>query len=336
MNMMNIRDKVALAHLPTPLHNLPRLSAMLGIDLWIKRDDNTGLAGGGNKARKLEYLLADAQAHGADMLITAGAIQSNHARQTAAAAAQFGLDCVLLLARSVAGRDDVYHQNGNILLDYLLNAEVLQYPAGVDLNALCLKVVNERRAAGRKPYLIPVGGSTAIGSLGYVEAIGELTRQVSYHRLNPAHLYLASGSAGTHAGVAAGTLMGGHGWRVQGISVAAPEQEQREKVACLVREIGRLAGQTGLLHCADTAIYVDDRQVGSGYGQPTEAMEEAVRLMAGLEGILLDPVYTGKAMAGLIADARCGKIKPGETVVFLHTGGSHGLFAYASSFPVPQ
>lgn len=326
------RQKIALAHLPTPFEPLPALSELLGINLWIKRDDNTGLAGGGNKARKLEYLLAEALDNGADTLVTAGAIQSNHARQTAAAAAKYGLHCVLVLTRSVADRDETYHQNGNILLDHLLNAEVLQYPSGTDTTEICQQVVADLKEQGRKPYLIPVGGSNIVGSLGYIEAINELHEQAVTHEIVPDHIYLASGSAGTHAGVVAGTIAGQHHWMVHGVSVGAPEKEQQQKVAELVCELSKATGSTGL---PAPEIRVDDSQVGKGYGHPTPAMEEAVRLMAHKEGILLDPVYTGKAMAGLLADVRNGKIRSGETVVFWHTGGSQGLFAYAANFPLP-
>jgi len=321
--------RIGLSDLPTPLKPMTRLSQYLGIDLWIKRDDCTGLAGGGNKTRKLEYLVGAALAEGADTLITLGAVQSNHARQTAAAAASLGLRCILLLAEAVPNRTPVYHNNGNILLDHLLGAEVRLFPAGTDLEIVAEQVMNECRELGNAPYLIPVGGSNAVGALAYVTAVEELRDQAQALQLAVGTVYLPTGSAGTHAGILAGVALSGLDWRTHGVSVSSSQADLQAKLT-------RLTGETfALLGAEQTpmpAIIVDDSQIGPGYGQPTPAMLEAVQLCARRDGVLLDPVYTGKAMAGLIADARAGRIAAGETVVFWHTGGSQGLFAYDDVF----
>jgi D-cysteine desulfhydrase/L-cysteate sulfo-lyase len=326
-----LAPRIGLSDLPTPLKPMTRLGDYLGINLWIKRDDCTGLAGGGNKTRKLEYLVGEALVRGADTLITLGAVQSNHARQTAAAAACLGLRCILLLTRTVQDRTEAYHNNGNILLDHLLGAEVRLFPAGTDLEVAAEQVMNECREAGNTPYLIPVGGSNAVGALAYVTAVEELRDQAQALQLTVGKVYLPTGSAGTHAGILAGVALNGLDWRTHGVSVSSSQVDLDAKLTRLTGETFALlgAGQTPM-----PAILVDDSQVGAGYGQPTPAMLEAVQLCARQDGILLDPVYTGKAMASLIADARAGRIAPGETVVFWHTGGSQGLFAYDDVFAV--
>ena len=336
MSMLNtlelpVAPRIGLSDLPTPLRPMTRLSKYLGIDLWIKRDDCTGLAGGGNKTRKLEYLVGAALAEGADTLITLGAVQSNHARQTAAAAACLGLRCILLLTKAVPDRTASYHNNGNIMLDHLLGAEVRLFPAGTDLEAVAEQCVNECRQAGGTPYLIPVGGSNAVGALAYVAAVEELRDQAQALHLKLGKVYLPTGSAGTHAGILAGIGILELGWRVHGVSVSAPQADLDAKLTRLTRQTFALLGAEQV---PIPAIMVDDSQIGAGYGQPTPAMLEAVQLCARQDGILLDPVYTGKAMAGLIADARAGRISAGETVVFWHTGGSQGLFAYDDVFTV--
>lgn len=323
-----------LASLPTPLEPLPRFSRAIGgppdLAVWIKRDDCTGLAGGGNKARKLEYLLADALAQGTDTLVTLGAIQSNHARQTAAAAARHGLRCLLLLTDSVPHRGATYHNGGNKLLSQILGAEIRLVPAEADIAALTTATLEALRAAGQRPYLIPVGGSNDIGSFAYRDATLELAAQARAlgRRIN--HIVVATGSGGTHAGIAAGLAAAGlEGTRLHGISVSRSAEASAALVAPLVREIQALEGRAG---AAPVELEIDDSQVGPGYGQPTPAMQEAVALLARSEGILLDPVYTGKAMAGLIAKARGGVFAPGQMVVFWHTGGLPGLFAYPEVF----
>lgn len=332
--MSSERTRIALATLPTPLEELARLSQELrrhgpAPAIWMKRDDCTGFAGGGNKARKLEFLVAEALQQGADVLVTMGALQSNHARQTAAAAARHGLGCVLLLADAVADRSEAYHMNGNQLLDRIFGAQIRLLAAGEDGVAVAAETMAGLVAQGRTPYFIPVGGSNALGSLAYREALLELAAQARGQGLNLDHVVVATGSGGTHAGILAGVEDAGLSCRVHGISVSRSSEEARAIVSGLVEDIFALEGrQRG----AVAGLEVDDSQVGPGYGQPTAAMVEAVELVARTEGILLDPVYTGKAMAGLLALVRSGAIAPTETVVFWHTGGAPGLFAYPEVF----
>ena len=331
---MNQHDKVRLAALPTPFEPLPRLSQALnsngrGPAIWIKRDDCTGFAGGGNKARKLEYLIAEALQGGADTLVTMGAIQSNHARQTAAAAARHGLGCLLLLADSVANRGEVYRTNGNWLLDQAFGAEIRLLAASEDGAAVAEKTMAELTAQGRKPYFIPIGGSNALGSLGYRDAVLELAAQAKDEGCRIDHIVVPTGSGGTHAGILAGVEQAGLPWRVHGISVSRPSDQAQAIVSGLLQDIFGLEGRQNRTM---PALEVDDSHVGSGYGQPTAAMVEALELVARTEGILLDPVYTGKAMAGLLSLVRAGAIAPNETVVFWHTGGLPGLFAYPEVF----
>ncbi|WP_248310024.1 D-cysteine desulfhydrase family protein [Bosea sp. WAO] len=332
--MSSERTRVELATLPTPLEQLTRLSRELrrhgpAPAIWIKRDDCTGFAGGGNKARKLEYLVAEALQQGADVLVTMGALQSNHARQTAAAAARHGLGCVLLLADAVADRSEAYHTNGNQLLDRIFGAQIRFLAAGEDGMAVAAETMSALAAQGRKPYFIPVGGSNALGSLAYREALLELAVQAREKGLGLDHLIVATGSGGTHAGILAGVEDAGLSCRVHGISVSRSAEEASGIVSVLVREIFELEGrQRGV----KAGLEIDDSHIGTGYGQPTTTMVEAVELVARTEGILLDPVYTGKAMAGLLALIRSGAIAPTESVVFWHTGGAPGLFAYPEVF----
>lgn len=328
------RTRIPLATLPTPFEELPRLSQELrrhgpAPSIWIKRDDCTGLAGGGNKARKLEYLVGDALKHGADVLVTMGAIQSNHARQTAAAAARNGLGCVLLLTDSVANRGEAYRTSGNWLLDRVFGAQIQLLPSGEDSSAVAAETMARLAAQGRTPYFIPVGGSNALGSLAYRDALQEMVAQAGKQGCDVDHIVLATGSGGTHAGILAGVEDAGLSCRVQGFSVSRSAEQARAIVSGLVQDIFSLEGRP---RSAMASLEIDDSQVGPGYGQPTAAMIEAVELVARTEGILLDPVYTGKAMAGLLARVRSGAFAPDETVVFWHTGGAPGLFAYPELF----
>lgn len=331
---MNRRATIRLALLPTPFEPLPRLSRALGRNgrdpsLWIKRDDCTGFAGGGNKARKLEYLVADALSQGADVLVTMGAIQSNHARQTAAAAARSGLGCVLLLNDSVRDRSEAYRHNGNVLLDRIFGAELRILPPGEDSAAVTEETLARLVAQGRKPYFIPIGGSNALGSLAYRDALVELAAQAQAEGCHIDHIVVPTGSGGTHAGILAGVEEAGLACRVHGISVSRSAEQAHGIVSELVREMAELEGrQRGTV----AAVEVDDSYIGPGYGQPTAAMIEAVELLARTEGILLDPVYTGKAMAGFLSLVRSEVIAPGETAIFWHTGGAPGFFAYPEVF----
>jgi len=318
-----------LAHLPTPLEPLDRLSGELGGPrVWVKRDDCTGLAGGGNKTRKLEYLLADALGEGADTILTAGAVQSNHARQTAAACARLGLGCELFLKRSVPKRGEGYGRSGNVLLDRLAGAEVRLLPAEADAGAAMAERLGALREEGRRPYAIPVGGSNAIGALGYVGCAHELCEQAEGAGLRIDAVVHASASRGTQAGLAVGLAETGAEARLLGVDVGGKMPEARagvERIAAATCE--RLGRPTRF-----AKIELDDRFLGEGYGVPTPEGISAVRLLARLEGLLLDPVYTGKAMAGLIHMVREGRFSPGENVVFLHTGGWPALFAYEEEF----
>ena len=317
--------RARFAHLPTPLEPAPRLSAELGVDLWIKRDDCTGLAGGGNKTRKLEFLLGEALEQGADTLITQGAVQSNHVRQTAAAAASFGMACRVVLENRTGNQAEDYLWSGNVLLDRLLGARIRTVEAGSDMNAEMALDAEEVRAAGGTPYVIPGGGSNAVGALGYVDCALELAAQANDEGLVIDRIVTATGSAGTHAGLVAGLAVSGADIPVLGIGVRAPKQKQEENVFNLAVETAALLGHRERV--SRDMVVADCDYVGAGYGLIDQGVADALALAARTEGPLLDPVYTGKAMKGLIALARQGAFE-GQTVVFLHTGGAQGLFGY--------
>ncbi|MEJ8406148.1 D-cysteine desulfhydrase [Brevundimonas vesicularis] len=317
--------RIRLAHLPTPLEPLPRLSEELGLDLWIKRDDCTGLAGGGNKTRKLEFLLGAAFEQDADTLVTQGAVQSNHVRQTAAAAAAHGLACEIILEERTGSRATDYVGNGNVLLDRLFGATLRTVPGGTDMVAELEKTAAEVRARGGKPYVIPGGGSNPVGALGYVDCAREIVVQADEMDLEVHRIVTATGSAGTHAGLVAGLAVMGADIPVLGIGVRAPKDRQEANVFKLAEETAALLGQPGRV--TREMVVADCDYVGDGYGLIDQGVIDALTLAARLDGIVLDPVYSGKAMKGLIALARAGRFK-GETVVFLHTGGAQGLFGY--------
>jgi len=317
--------RIRLAHLPTPLEPLPRLSEELGLDLWIKRDDCTGLAGGGNKTRKLEFLLGAAFEEDADTLVTQGAVQSNHVRQTAAAAAAHGLACEIILEERTGSRATDYVGNGNVLLDRLFGATLRTVPGGTDMVAELEKTAAEVRARGGKPYVIPGGGSNATGALGYVDCAREIVVQADEMDLEVHRIVTATGSAGTHAGLVAGLAVMGADIPVLGVGVRAPKDKQEANVFKLAEETAALLGQPGRV--TREMVVADCDYVGEGYGLIDQGVIDALTLAARLDGIVLDPVYSGKAMKGLIALARAGQFK-GETVVFLHTGGAQGLFGY--------
>ncbi len=330
--VLKAHARFALGHWPTRLEPMERLRASLsgGPRLFIKRDDCTGLAGGGNKTRKLEYLVAQAIAEGADTLVTHGAVQSNHVRQTAAAAALAGMACEALLEERLQTESDEYAGSGNVLLDEVLGAKLHRVPGGTAMNDALERLAVQLRAQGRRPYVIPGGGSNALGALGYVDCVRELVEQCEQQGLRRPHIVVASGSAGTHAGIAAGLHALELEWPLTGISVRLPSVEQVPKVHALAQSALDLLG-TGQQLPAQ-AIVVDDRFVGPGYGQPTDSMREAVRLLARQEGMLLDPVYTGKTMAGLLGRLRENRFEADEDVIFIHTGGSFALFGYRWAF----
>jgi L-cysteate sulfo-lyase len=322
---------VRLAHLPTPLEYLPSLSRELnGPEIFIKRDDCTGMSSGGNKTRKLEYLMADARAQGADIVLTQGATQSNHARQTAACAAKMGLACHLLLEDRTGKTDHDYTQSGNVLLDELHGATIERVAANPDMNGELAKAAIRFKEQGRKPYPIPGGGSNAIGALGYVNAAIELVTQANDMGLRVDHVVHATGSAGTQAGLLTGLVGIRSGIPLLGIGVRAPKEKQEENVFKLACATAELCNIRDAVRRQDVVANSD--YVGKGYGFSTPASIEAIRMLARLEGILLDPVYTGKGMAGFIDLIRRGQFKKGENVVFIHTGGSVGLFGYVDDF----
>jgi L-cysteate sulfo-lyase len=327
--------RLHLAHLPTPLEPMPRISEHLGgPSLWIKRDDCTGLSSGGNKTRKLEFLMADAVERGADTIITQGATQSNHARQSCAAAARLGLESHILLEDRTGYHDEAYAYNGNVLLDQLHGATISLRPAGSDMNAEMELLAQRLRDDGRKPYVIPGGGSNETGALGYVNAAFEMTHQANERSLRIDHLVHATGSAGTQAGLVVGMQAMNSGIPVYGVSVRAPKAKQEENVFGLAQRTLDFMGLAQSLVPRDSVVANSD-YVGDGYGLPTDSMVEAVKMLAHYEGILLDPVYSGKGFAGLIDLVRKGHFKKGENVVFLHTGGSVSLFAYPKAFNLP-
>lgn len=323
--------RVHITHGPTPLEFLPRLTEALGgPNLYIKRDDCTGLGSGGNKTRKLEFLMADAVKHGADTIITQGATQSNHARQTVAIAVKMGMKCEILLEDRTGFKVENYKKSGNVFLDHLYGARVRELPGGTDMNAAMSVVAEELRAEGRRPYIIPGGGSNPIGALGYVTCALEMVNQFNTLDLRVDCVVHATGSAGTQAGL----VVGLEGTRSQipvlGIGVRAAREAQETNVYNLAVKTAELLGVPGCVERESVMANCD--YVGGGYGVPTPGMVEAVTLMARLEGILLDPVYSGKGMAGLIDLCRKGHFKKGENVVFLHTGGAVALYGYMDAF----
>lgn len=310
--------RLQIAHLPTPIQPLPRLTAELGgPQLWIKRDDLTGLAFGGNKTRKLEFLLAEAQAHGAQTLVTRGAEQSNHCRQTAAAAAQAGFACILVLT----GREPDL-TNGNLLLDRLLGVEFV-WTEDEDPDTVLKQTFDQAQSDGREPYLIPYGGSNALGASSYTAAIEEfLSQEVDADRI-----VFATSSGGTQAGMLVGAQIFDYSGKVTGISVGPPADTLKPQIAALANEVGSLLQHPVDLKAQDVEVH--DAYLGGGYSVMGDLEKSAIDLFARTEGIMLDPVYTGRAAGGMIDLIRKGEIGAGERVLFWHTGGTPALFAYA-------
>jgi len=327
--------RVSLAHLPTPMEPMPRLTEYLtksgtGPALWIKRDDQTGLAFGGNKTRKLEFLMADALAQGADTVITAGVTQSNHVRQTAAAAAKLGLACHLVLfSDRVPDTDPDYDDTGNIFLDRLLGATTEIHPFDVaDRNHILPDVADRLRAEGRKPYVVPYGGSNVIGTLGCVQAAQEIAQQARERNLAFQAVIVATGSAGTQSGFVVGMALAAPDMAVIGVDIEAEPDRLRAETIALSTELAETL-EVDIPDLEDRII-IDPDYAGPAYGVPTEATREALLLAARQEGLILDPVYTGKAFAGLIGRVRKELFDPKRPVLFVHTGGAPALFAYRS------
>lgn len=326
----NAIDRFCFTENATPLQPLSRLSAHLGGPMiFMKRDDLTHLAGGGNKARKLEYLVADALAQGADTLVATGATQSNHARQTAAAAARAGLRCVLLLERRLQDQPEEYYRSGNAMLNRILGATLCEeLPAGADIANEVEQLKKQLIQQGFKPYVIAGGGSSPLGAVGYVRCAQEIRDQAVALGIEVDCIAHAAGSGGTQAGLLA-ALCGERRTRVLGYSVRFDASHMSKIVQTIADQTASLTGASPV---SREWIEVDDAHIGPGYGLATSEALDAIKLVGSMEGILLDPVYTGKAMAGLIADIRSGSFSADQNIVFLHTGGAPALSAYASLF----
>jgi L-cysteate sulfo-lyase len=317
---------------PTPIQHLPRLSARLGgVNVFVKREDLNGLGGGGNKLRKLEFLIGQALAAGADTIITVGARQSNHARLTAAAAARVGLKCELVLTRAVPRFDADYIDNGNILLDGLFDALVHDLPGSANALQFAEERADELRAQGRNVYVCPLGGSSPVGCLGYADCAAEITAQSSAGDVSFDHIVVPNGSGGMHAGLVAGFVaLGLNPSFIDGFAVYGHAEAARSITLDKANQTVRLIDAN---LCVDSsAISIDEAQLGPGYGIPTDNMRAAVRLLASTEGLLVDPVYGGKAFAGLVERVNSGNYLAGQNILFLMTGGLPGLFAYRSEF----
>ncbi|GAB7499694.1 D-cysteine desulfhydrase [Bilophila wadsworthia] len=317
---------------PTPLEALPRFSEALGgkVNVFIKRDDMLPGTAGGNKTRKLDFCMADALRQGADSIITCGAVQSNHCRLTLAWAVKEGLDCHLILEERVKGSYKPEASGNNFLFQLLGVKSISVVPGGSDMMGEMQKLAETLRAEGKKPYVIPGGASNKIGALGYVSCAEEVLRQLFETGLRIDHMVVPSGSAGTHAGIIAGMIGNNAGIPVTGIGVNRKKEAQQAAVLKLAQETLDYIG-TGVTMPAEAVVAFDD-YVGPGYSLPTDGMVEAVKLLASTESILLDPVYSGKAMAGLIDLVRKDYFPEGSNVLFLHTGGSPALFAYLDTF----
>ncbi|MFA6311071.1 MAG: D-cysteine desulfhydrase family protein [Sterolibacterium sp.] len=326
--------RVDLIHAPTPLEYLGGLSGRYGVSIYIKRDDCTGLALGGNKSRKLEYVLAEALAAGADTIITGGGLQSNHARQTAAACAKLGLKCILALKQSDAVCKDERDRNGNLLLDRLLGAEIRTVVASVELDAALAAIAAEVGAAGGRPYVIPLGASTALGALGYARCAAEIVAQMRELGRKPTHVFVAAGSGGTQAGLMAGfEALGAADIATMGVDIDAYPERTRQRVGDVLAQTRELFGLAGTLK-GDLHMLTDF--AGAAYGEPSDTGNAAIRQLAAADGILLDPIYTGKAMSALIAMLENRQLQATDCIVFVHTGGLPGLFAYHRAFPTDR
>lgn len=323
--------RVRLAHLPTPLEPMETLTKHFGgPKLYVKRDDCTGLATGGNKTRKLEFLMAAALAEGADTILTQGAVQSNHCRQSAAAAAKLGMKCFLLFENRISDGDDAYLNSGNVLLDRIYGATILEYDAGTDMNMALAEVADTVRSEGGKPYVIPGGGSNKVGALGYANCALEMVAQANDMDVKIDHIIHATGSAGTQGGLVTGLKLINAQIPVLGIGVSAPKDEQEKRVFDLAEETADYLGVPGGVARADIVANCD--YIGEGYGIPTQGMLDAVHLAAHKEGLLFDPVYSGKALDGMFDLITKGHFGKRDTLVFIHTGGAAGLFGYKNVF----
>ena len=325
--------RVSLTHLPTPLQHLPRLSrAIGGPEFYVKRDDCSGLGFGGNKARKLEFLMADALHQNATTVVTMGTVQSNHPPLTAAAACRLGLKCELILEHRVAIDDEEYHRSGNALVNRLYGAGIRVVSGDEDAIAIMESVADEVRQRGEVPYVIPRGGSTSVGALGYVACARELLDQAKRDNLRFDYIVHATGSAGTQAGLVVGLKVMQCSTPVIGIGVNASKSVQTERVFNLACETAEYLGVPGIIARDDVTAICD--YIGVGYGIVTCDMKAALLQVARLEGLLLDPVYSGKGMAGMIDLTNKGFFAGARNILFIHTGGTPALFAYRNQLNI--
>ena len=326
--MLEKFERIKLGHFPTPIEHLKNVSQHLdGPNIFIKRDDCTGLATGGNKTRKLEFLIPDAIKNKAELIVTVGAIQSNHARQTAAACSLKGLKCLIILEQRLKNPPDAYMNSGNVFLNKLLGAEVMLCPKDQDILEYSTKVVEDIKSKGTNVYFIPGGGSNSIGALGYVECFNEILKE--NNKYNFTHIVHATGSSGTQAGLLAGKKYFQSQLQIIGISVRYEKKIQEEKVYNEAKKICEKL-KCDVLDRSEVVAY--DDYIGSGYGEPTDGMIEATNLLAKKEAILLDPVYSGKGFAGLIGLIRQKKFTKKDNILFIHTGGAVSLSAYEWAF----
>ena len=326
--MLEKFERIKLGHFPTPIEHLKNISKYLeGPNIFIKRDDCTGLATGGNKTRKLEFLMPDAIKNKAELVVTIGAVQSNHARQTAAACTLMGLKCLIILEQRLKDPPEAYMNSGNVFLNKLFGADIKVCPRNDNPLEFTQKLIKEIKAKGTNVYFIPGGGSNPIGALGYVECLNEIVKENG--KYNFSEIIHATGSSGTQAGLLAGRKYLNSEIPVVGVCVRYEKEIQINKVYT------EAVKTCEMLKCKildKSEVIVDDGYIGPGYGEPTESMKEAVSLLAKKDGILLDPVYSGKAFAGLIGMIRKKQLKKGSNVLFIHTGGSASLSAYEWAF----
>lgn len=332
MDLSN-HPRVKLTNLPTPIEYLPRLTEHLGgPKIYVKRDDCTGLAMGGNKARKLEFLLGDALKKNADTIVTHGTSQSNHTRLVAAAASKLGLKCEMILEHRVDISDDAYLKSGNVFLNQFFDVDIRYLAAGITIEFELEKTAQDVIERGDKPYVITRGGSTPVGTFGYVAAAHELTQQFTDQNLKFDHILHATASGGTQAGLVIGLAAAASKIKLLGLCANLPKEAQEERVYSLAIEtMERLDCDFKI---ARKDVVVNSDYVGKAYGLPTMKMNEALLLLARLEGLLFDPVYSGKALAGMIDLIKQGRFNKGDSILFIHTGGEPGLFAYQNQLCV--
>jgi len=326
--MLEKFERIKLGHFPTPIEHLKNISKYLGgPNIFINRDDCTGLATGGNKTRKLEFLIPDAIKNKAELVVTVGAVQSNHARQTAAACTLMGLKCLIILEQRVKDPPEVYMNSGNVFLDKLYGADIKICPKNENFLKYYEKVIEDLKSKGTNVYFIPGGGSNAIGALGYVECLNEIIKE--NHKYNFSQIVHATGSAGTQAGLLAGRKYFNCSIPVIGICIRYDKETQVNRVYTEARKTCEKL-QCSILDKSEVIVY--DEYIGPGYGEPSDGMIEATKLLAKKEGILLDPVYSGKGFAGLMGLIKNKKFTKNDNVLFIHTGGAVSLSAYEWAF----